>query len=148
MKPTKPSVADGLELLETHYGAQEHDPRLVEGDAGEVDAVGRDCSGAPRRTTEDHRADGEPEPRLAEGAVDAQVLPEQAAEHDDRQREQQHDDASTLPARFRAADERRRQQSARDPGGGHPEDRQLQVPRAGERIGQQVHRDLSARRPT
>ena len=72
----------------------------------------------------------EPEPGLAQRAVDAQVLPEEAAEDDDRQGRQQHDDARSLPARFCAADERRQQEPAGDPRRGDPEDRQLQVPRA------------------
>ena len=89
----------------------------------------------------------QPEPGLAQGAVDAQVFSEQAAEYDDRQGRQQDDDAGSLPAGFRAADERDQQKAPRDPGGGDPEDRELKMPRAGERVGEQVRQIDAVERP-
>src|SRR5262249_44858401 len=74
----------------------------------------------------------EPEPEAAERVVDAEVLAEQAAENHDRERAEEHQGAQALTAWLVAADQRREEQATRDPGGGDPEDRQLQVPRAQE----------------
>ena len=64
---------------------------------------------------------------VAQAVVDAQPLADQAAEDDDGEGDEQHEDARPLPARLGAADDRREEEAARHPGGGDPEDGELEV---------------------
>ena len=69
----------------------------------------------------------EPEPEVAQAVVDAQPLAAEAPEDDDGESGEQREDARPLPAGLGAADDRGEEEAARHPGGGDPEDGELEV---------------------
>ena len=79
----------------------------------------------------------EPEPQTAQLVVDAQVLPEQAAEDHHCQCTEESVHAGFLATRLLATHPGRQEKAAAYPGRSDPEDRELEVPGAHQRVGQE-----------
>ena len=87
-------------------------------------------------------AEVEPQRAARQHLLDAQPLARHRAEHHDEQRAEQHVHAEPLVPRLDAADRRTDVEAGRQPGGGNPEDAELQVPGARDGVGQDpVERD-------
>ena len=78
----------------------------------------------------------EPEPERAQAIVDAQPLAAEAPEDDDGKGHEQREGARPLPPRLGAADNRREEEAAGHPGGGDPEDGELEVERPEQVVGE------------
>ena len=74
----------------------------------------------------------EPRPAVLNPAEDARIFAAHAAEHDDRQRAEQQIGKHALAARFAAGDHRHEKNARRQIRRGDPENRQLQMPGAGD----------------
>ena len=72
----------------------------------------------------------------AQALVDRQPLAGQRAGDDDQKGAEQDVDAEALEARLAATDRRRQEEPGGEEGGGDPEDRRLDVPGAGQAVGQ------------
>ena len=78
----------------------------------------------------------EPEPEAAQQVVDACPFSEEAAEDHEGQGPQEHQHPEPLALGFRTAHQGRQEEPPGHPGGGDPEDGQLQVPGARQVVGQ------------
>ena len=75
---------------------------------------------------------------MRQPALVAGRLAGQAADDDDHQRRQQHEGQEPLAARLAPGDQRGQEDAGGQVGGGHEEEGQLQVPGAGQVVGQQL----------
>ena len=82
----------------------------------------------------------EPEPVLTQLVVHSKPFPAQTAEHHDGQGAQQDDDAGPLALGLTTAHERGEEEATGHPGGGDPENGQLQVPGADDVAGQECRK--------
>ncbi len=89
----------------------------------------------------------EPEPQAAEAVVEAQPLAAEAAEDDDGEGREQREHTRALPAGLGAADDRREEEAAGHPGGGDPEDGELEVEGSQEVVGKKVRQVDPVERP-
>ena len=74
--------------------------------------------------------------RLGQHLLHAQPLARHRADHDEQERAEEHVDAGPLPLRLLAADRRRDVEARREPRGRDPEDAELHVPGARDRVRQ------------
>ena len=79
----------------------------------------------------------EPEPESAQAVVDAQPLAAEAPEDDDGKSGEEREHARSLPAGLGSADDRGQEEAARHPGGGDPEDGELQVKGSQQVVGEE-----------
>src|SRR5918995_134546 len=78
----------------------------------------------------------EPGPRVAHAAEDAEPLPDEAPEHDDRQSPEQREGEPALPSRLSSGDHGHEEDAGGEERGRHPEDGELHVPGAHEVVRQ------------